>query len=69
MTYLQEQDIVLLDKRKCFIGTKNKVYYTLVSLPICESQYSEFIEFYFDKKGFLQSMVFQIFEYPQQITR
>jgi hypothetical protein len=55
---IQELNIVLLNKKKYFADAKDKVYYTLVSLSVCESKYSEYIEFYFNKKGFLESIAF-----------
>lgn len=58
---VKEEDITLLDKQKNF--TENKVYYTRIGLSVCESQYSEFVAFYFDKKGFLESIVFYVVEF------
>ena len=57
---VEEQNIVLLNKRKFFIEAKDRVYYTLVALPVCGSNYTESIDFYFDKKGFLESIVFYV---------
>lgn len=57
---VQKHDIVSLNKQKYFASAKDRAYYTSIGIPVCGSQYSEFVEFYFDKKGFLQSMVFQI---------
>ncbi|MDR1345352.1 MAG: hypothetical protein LBK03_01430 [Bacteroidales bacterium] len=58
---VQELNIVLLNKQKLFAGAKDRVYYTQVALPVCESKDSESIQFYFDRKGYLESIAFQVF--------